>query len=364
MTAFRKNLALLLILTFVFLLMAEGCGKKAEDEAHPAEGEEGATPAEGEEVQEASRTAPAAAPPKAPPPPPAAAPPKAAPPGKGGKPAEKQVTIKARIIPEDRFLPIEFDTKEAALVTTGQTYGGKIRRNVFRDIKSDSKLRKDAENAISLARKMYDKVKVMPPGSYNEPLLKQADEMLKAAEGAFKDQNYFKAKMMADKANELANDALPKYESKQNKPVVEFLYKGFYQLSEEKTAMLTKKDPDTGAEKLFMVQEGSIVAEELNNAMVIELPDGTQKKITKIEYKIEQINEDNIVITNITENKPSFDIAISRPADSKGAEPSRAADKDQGKASSGGGSSSSPAFQPNSTTKFGGSTSGNTMKGF
>lgn len=356
---FRKSLAIFLIITLSLFMFMEGCGKKAEEEGAPAEGEEGAEPADGE-VQEASRTA---APAAAPPPPPAAAPPKAPVPPKPvkGAPADKQVTIKSRPVPEDRFLPIEFDTKEAALVTTGQTYAGKIRRNVFRDIKSDSKLRKDAENSISQAKKMYDKVKVMPAGTYNEPLLKQADEMLKQGEAAFKDQNYFKAKMMADKSYELAFDAIPRANTNNEKPNVELLYKGFYQLSEDKTAMLTKKDPETGAEKLFMVQEGSVVAEELPNAVIIEMPDGTQKKISRIEYKVEQISEDKIVITNITENKPSFDIAISRPSETKA--PAAPAGKDAAKTPAAGGSSS-PAFQSNQTTKTGGSTSGNTMKGF
>jgi hypothetical protein len=354
---FRKNLAIFLIITLALFMFMEGCGKKDGDEAPPAEGEEGAEPADGE-VQEASRTAA----PAAPPPPPVAAPPKAPVPPKPGKgaPAEKQVNIKSRPVPEDRFLPIEFDTKEAALVTTGQTYAGKIRRNVFRDIKSDSKLRKDAENSISQARKMYDKVKVMPAGSYNEPLLKQADEMLKQGEAAFKDQNYFKAKMMADKSYELAFDAIPRVTDKTDKPTVELLYKGFYQLSEDKTAMLTKKDPETGVEKLFMVQEGSVVAEDLPTAVVIDLPDGTQKKITKIEYKVEQITEEKIVITNITENKPSFSIDISRQSETK--TPAAPAGKDAAKTPAAGGGS---PFQSNQTTKTGGSsTSGNTMKGF
>ncbi|HBC75748.1 MAG: hypothetical protein A2008_12895 [Candidatus Wallbacteria bacterium GWC2_49_35] len=352
---FRKSLAIFLIITLVFFMFMEGCGKKDGEEAPPAEGEEGAEPADGE-VQEASRTAAPVAPP------PAAAPPRPVVPPKPvkGAPAEKQVTIKSRQVPDDRFLPIEFDTKEAALVTTGQTYSGKIRRNVFRDIKSDSKLRKDAENSIIQARKMYDKVKVMPAGTYNEPLLKQADEMLKQGEAAFKDQNYFKAKMMADKSYELAFDAIPRANTNNEKPTVELLYKGFYQLSEDKTAMLTKKDPETGVEKLFMVQEGSVVAEDLPNAVVVEMPDGTQKKITKIEYKVEQISEDKIVITNITENKPSFSIDISRPSETK----TSAAPAAKGAAKTPAASGGSP-FQSNQTTKTGGSsTSGNTMKGF
>jgi len=93
--------------------------------------------------------------------------------------------------------------------------------------------------------------------------------------------------------------------------------------------------------------------------VVIEMPDGTQKKITKIEYKVEQINEDNIVITNITENKPSFNIAISRPGESKTSAAPAAKDAPKTPASGGG----SP-FQSNQTKTTGGSTSGNTMKGF
>ncbi len=358
----KKYLALLIIAALMFGLLIEGCGKKAEEgaEGSTEEGAEGSASegGEGGDVQEASRTAPA---PAAAPPPaaaPAAAPKPPAPP-KGGAPQQKQVAIKYKPVPEDRFLPIEFDTKEAALVTSGQTYGGKIRRNIFRDIKSSSKLRKDAESAIEQAKKMVEKVKNMPQGTYSEPLFKQADENLKQAEAAFKDQNYFKAKAVAEKAYELANEALPKADKNQDKPVAELLYKGFYQLSEEKTAMLTKKDADTGAEKLFMVQTGSIVSEDLPNPVVIELPDGTQKKITKIEYKIEQISEDFLVITNITENKPSFNIAISRPGDSKkSAKDAKAKDVKEKEPAA-----EKPSFQSNQTQKTGSTLSGNKIGG-
>ncbi len=304
----NKNIAIFLILLFTIsiLIFVQGCGKKADEESSGEENSE----ENGEEVQEASRsTAPAAAPAPAP----AARPRPAAPsPAKSAKNSQSTVNIKSKPVPDDRFLPIEFDTKEAALITTGQTYSGKIRRNVFRDIKSSSRLRKDAEMAIEQAKKMIDKVKIMPAGSYNATLFKQADENLKQAESSFKDQNYFKAKAMAEKAFELASDSIPKAANSTDKPSIELLYKGFYQLSDEKTAMLTKKDPESGAEKLFMVRTGSVIMEELPNAITIEMPDGTQKKITKIEYKIEKINEDDIIITNITENKPSFNIPISR----------------------------------------------------
>ncbi|HOT75970.1 MAG TPA: DUF4398 domain-containing protein [Candidatus Wallbacteria bacterium] len=358
---FKKYLALLIIAALIFGLFIEGCGKKAEEttEGSTEEGAEGGE--ENADVQEASRTAPApaAAPPPAAAPAPAAAPKPPAPP-KGGAPQQKQVAIKYKPVPEDRFLPIEFDTKEAALVTSGQTYGGKIRRNIFRDIKSSSKLRKDAESAIEQARKMVEKVKNMPQGTYSEPLFKQADENLKQADAAFKEQNYFKAKAVAEKAYELANEALPKADKNQDKPVAELLYKGFYQLSEEKTAMLTKKDADTGAEKLFMVQAGSIVSEELPNPVVIELPDGSQKKITKIEYKVEQITEDFLVITNITENKPSFNIAISRPGDSKtSGKDAKVKDVKEKEPAA----ADKPSFQSNQTQKTGSSLSGNKIGG-
>ncbi len=354
----KKYIAIFLMIVFslsIFVLM-QGCGKKAEESAE--EGTEGEEGAEGE-VQEASRTAPPAAtpPPAAPPRP--AAPKSAAAAKKGAQPAG--FNIKSKPVPEDRFLPIEFDTKEAALVTTGQSYGGKIRRNIFRDIKSSSKLRKDAELAILQARKMIDKVKGMPAGSYNATLYKQADENLKQADAAFKDQNYFKAKATAEKAFELATDSIPKAANSTDKPAVELLYKGFYQLSEEKTAMLTKKDPETGAEKLFMVKSGSVIVEELPNPISIEQPDGSQKKITKLEYKIEQINEDNIVITNITENKPSFNIPISRASSGS---PANGAKQPDAKAKDAGvKETKSPTFQSNQTKSTGGLGSGSSIGG-
>ncbi|EKD68568.1 MAG: hypothetical protein ACD_47C00548G0005, partial [uncultured bacterium] len=42
---FRKSLAIFLIITLVFFMFMEGCGKKDGEEAPPAEGEEGAEPA-------------------------------------------------------------------------------------------------------------------------------------------------------------------------------------------------------------------------------------------------------------------------------------------------------------------------------
>jgi hypothetical protein len=336
----------------------QGCGKKAEEGAEGTEGEEG-------EVEEASRTAPPAAapPPAAPPPaaPPPAAPPKPAAPAKGAQTGG--FNIKAKPVPEDRFLPIEFDTKEAALVTTGQSYGGKIRRNIFRDIKSSSKLRKDAEMSIEQARKMIDKVKNMPAGSYNATLYKQADENLKQADAAFKDQNYFKAKATAEKAYELASDSIPKAANSTDKPAVELLYKGFYQLSEEKTAMLTKKDPETGAEKLFMVKAGSVIVEDLSNPITIEQPDGSQKKITKLEFKIEQINEDDIVITNITENKPSFNVPISRAGGSSSTGSGGKQPESKAKDAAAKDAKAPVVFQSNQTKSTGGLGSGSSIGG-
>lgn len=356
---FKKILFILIITFFIFTL--EGCKKKTEETTEENQSE---TQSE-TEVQEASRNAPT---PQAPPQPSPTTPPAAQKPpaaastsnNKGGK--VDKVPIKTRIIPDDRFLPIEFDTKEAALLSSGQVYGSKIRRNIFRDIKSDSKLRKDAENAINQARKIYEKVKNMPPGTYNEPLLKRAEETLKEAESAFRDQNYFKAKMMADKSAELANDSLPKYESKQNKPSVEFMYKGYYQIGNEKTAMITKKDSETGSEKLYLVQEGSIIADELTTPIIIELPDGSQIKVNKIEYKIEQINDYNIVVTNITESKPSFEIALSKPTETKTSQSQQQyTTKSQSTTTE---AEKKPLFQSNTTNPNQNTFSGNSMKGF
>jgi len=345
----RKGLVLIIIFALLTCVFIEGCGcgKKA------PEGEEGAA-AEGEPAAEGETPPEEAARSTAPPPPaaaPAAKPPAAKPPAakaSGGKGAEapKAFSIKAKNIPDDKFLPIEFDTREAALVSSGQAYNAKVRRNVYRDIKSSSKLRKDAEMVIEQAKKIVAKVKAMPAGSYSEPLFKSAEEKLKEAEDAFKSQNYFKAKAVAEKAVELAGDALPKIAA-QDKQSIELAYKGYYQLGEEKTAMLTKKDPDTGAEKLFMIERGNIISEELPNFITIDNPDGTQTKTNKIEYRIDSIEEDFINITNITERKSSIALPLSKTSDKKTSsekDPKKESAKKEAE------KSSAPVFQSNQTT--------------
>jgi len=321
----KDKLLYILLIAALFVTFTAGCGGKKEDA--PAEGEGGDAPAAegGDAPQEAARQNVPAAPPAGAPQQPAAPPKPAAPatpaPGApGGKDAKgKSFQPKSAPVPDDRFLKIEFDTKEAALVTSFQSYGAKARRNIFRDIKSSQKLRKDAESAIEQAKKMVEKVKAMPVGTYSETLFKQADENYKQAEAAFKEQNYFKAKAIAEKSAELAFEAIPKVSNdpgNTGKATIELSYKGFYQLGDEKTAMLTKKDPENGAEKLYTVKSGDIITEDLTASIMVDGPDGTQVKTNKIEYQIEDITDDDISISNITEKKPAFKIQVSKPEQS------------------------------------------------
>lgn len=321
----EKRFTLALLMVFAALaIFTGGCGKKAEDA--PAEGTEGEQPAEGEAAQqEAAR-------PNTPPPPPQqpaatpqaapakpAAPAPGAPGAPGGKPgaAKGPPQIKQQQIPDNVFLKIEFDTKEAALVATFAQYAAKLRRNIFRDIKSSAKLRKDAETTIEAAKRMCEKVKGMPAGSYTEPLYKQADENVKQAESAFKDQNYFKAKAIAEKAYELAEAAIIKKETneKQGKVSLEIVYNGFYQLGEDKTAMITKKNQDDGSTKVMMIKVGDVVSEDLPATILVEGPDGNQVKVNKIEYQVEDITDEDISIANVTEKKPAFRVALTKPGE-------------------------------------------------
>ncbi len=320
----KDKLLYIFLIAALFVTFTAGCGGKKEDA--PADGENAEQPAEGGDAPpEAARQNVPAAPPAGAPqqpaapaaPKPAAAPAPGAPGAPGGKDAKgKAFQPKAAPVPDDRFLKIEFDTKEAALVTSFLSYGAKARRNIFRDIKSSQKLRKDAEAAIDQARKMVEKVKAMPAGSYSETLYKQADENFKQSEAAFKEQNYFKAKAIAEKSAELAYEAIPKLNTETGntgKASIELFYKGFYQLGDEKTAMLTKKDQETGAEKLYTVKPGDIITEELSASIMVDGHDGTQVKTNKIEYQIEDITDDDIAISNITEKKPAFRIQASKP---------------------------------------------------
>jgi len=358
---FNKNIALLLILLLACFFYIEGCGcsKKTEE---GAEGEEAAAPAEGGEggeaapPQEAART-------NAPPPP--AAPPKAAAPPaaakKDDKNASKTPVLKKQQVPDNRFLSIEFDTKEAALLPTFQTYASKARRNIFRDIKSSANLKKDATQAIDQAKKMIEKVLTMPAGSYTESLLKQAQENLKQAEDAFKSQNYLKARSVANKAGELAFDSIPKTNTPNNERAsVEYNYKGYYSMGDERTAMLTKKDPDSGLEKLMMVRIGDIVSENLPRPISIESADGMQIKVTKIDYQIEDINEEALVISNITEKKPAMKIPISK-TDASAASADKKKDgkenKDTSKTSTTTGSTGKTFTSNSSSSSSGGSSS-------
>ncbi len=353
----KDKLLYILLITALFITFAAGCGGKKEE---PAEGEnaeqsgEGGEGGEGQPQEAARQNTPA------PPPQPAAAPKpptpqqQAAAKAPAGKDAKgKPFQPKAAPVPDDRFLKIEFDTKEAALVTSFQSYGAKVRRNIFRDIKSSQKLRKDAETAIEQAKKMVEKVKAMPVGTYSETLYKQADENYKQAEAAFKEQNYFKAKAIAAKAYELAFEAIPKVgtdTSNAGKSSIELSYKGFYQLGDEKTAMLTKKDPDNGPEKLYTVKAGDIITEDLSASIMIEGPDGSQIKTNKIEYQIEDITDDDISLANITEKKPAFKIQVSKPDQDKSGgkdKDKKAADKDKDKKAA---EPAKSSFQSNSTT--------------
>lgn len=366
----KDKLLHIFLIAALFLTFAAGCGGKKEETPAEGEGEQTAEGGEGQPQEAARQNVPA--PPAGAPQQPAAAPqqpkPPAAPAAPGGKDAKgKAFQPKAAPVPEDRFLKIEFDTKEAALVTSFLSYGAKARRNIFRDIKSSQKLRKDAESAIDQAKKMVEKVKAMPVGTYSETLYKQADENYKQAEAAFKEQNYFKAKAIAEKASELAFEAIPKLGPEQGnqKAGIELFYKGFYQLGDEKTAMLTKKDPDNGTEKLYTVKTGDIIAQDLAASIMVDGPDGTQIKTNKIEYQIEDITDDDISLSNITEKKPAFRIQVSRAETDKEKDKDKdkdkkAADKDKDKKAA---DASKSSFQSNSTGKTGSSSSSTSSGG-
>lgn len=330
-----------------------GCSKKTEE---GAEGEqpaaEGEQPAEGDQPpQEAARTNA--------PPPPAAAPPAAAPPAAAKKPddknAPKPLVVKKQVVPDNKFLSIEFDTKEAMLLPTFQLYASRVRRNIFRDIKKSVKLMKDAGIAIEQGKKMIEKVKGMPAGTYTGDLLKQAEENMKQAEDAYKGQNYLKARALADKASELAFDSIPKTVGQSTeRPSIEYYYKGFYSMGDERTAMITKKDPDSGTEKLMTVRIGDIVSDNLPSPISIEGPDGMQIKVSKIDYQIEDINEDSLVITNITEKKPAMKLPISQP--NTGTTTATTSDKDKKKDSKDSGSSQTKSGTTTTSTTTSGST--------
>lgn len=310
----KKITYLLLLIFFSCSVLIEGCGCGKKTDGENADGEQPAAEnAEGGETppQEVARTntpapaAPAAAP---------AAPPRPnTPAGKQPQAADKGPKIKTKPIPKDRFLQIEFDTKEAGLIPVMQTYMARVRRNIFRDIKSSVNLRKLAEEAISTAKKEIQLVKKLPAGTISEPLIKQAEENLKQAEEAFKSQNYLKARAVAEKSTELAANARPKAENQTVSRGMDYFYKGFYQMGEQKTGMLTRRNLEDDSESLLMVTVGQKIEEKLSGPLTIENPDGSQQKVYKREYLIEEITEDNILMTNLTEpKKPPVKIPVTR----------------------------------------------------
>lgn len=283
----RRNWLLLLLVLLLACGLASGCGGGNEEEA-----------VEGEESSEE-----AAAPP--PPPLPAARPAAKRPTAqkkpttsRKGKDTPAAPTMLKKKLPDDRLIDFEFDPASIGREQELESRypGGRNRRNTFRDIKFSMALRNEADLAIRQAKEVVDQVSNLPEGARNEVVLKKAKENLKKAESSLKSNNYLKAKELAQLAAKLAYDAMRPDEEKEGRADVaqEMKYKGSYQDDAHRVAIITRIDPITRREKLYMKKAGDVLVDP-------NIVDPNSKQ--PLSYRVVDIFEDYLVLLDVMKNK-------------------------------------------------------------
>jgi hypothetical protein len=226
--------------------------------------------------------------------------------GKSTDQQQDSIKVIKKKLPDDKLIDFRFVPS-----TIGKNnewdlrYPGALtRRNTFRDIKHGTLLKNAADIEIRKAEEMIEQVSNLPEGARNEVVFKKAKENLKKAEGAFKGNNYLKAKELAQTSQKLAYDSMRMDDDEKESTAdlaAEFSYKGSYQDNNERTALITRIDKVTKKDRLYMKRVGELIVDNVIDPTIKQ----------KITYRLLDIFEDHVVMINVLKNQ-KFNIALNR----------------------------------------------------